>query len=54
MPSTTRRPHRPTKYNVITPGGVTYGWRCALCGIPSKRFVSEENRDKTLAAHLAE
>ena len=43
--------HTPSKYNVITAAGVTYGWRCARCNIPSKRFKLEENRDRTLAEH---
>jgi hypothetical protein len=51
-----KRQHRPTKYNVITASGVTYGWRCAhpRCGIPSKRYADEGARDRTLAQHKAD
>lgn len=48
------RLHRPTTYNVITNGSVTFGWRCSLCGIPSKRYATEELRDQRLREHLAD
>ena len=48
------RKHNPSTYNVIVGAGVTYGWRCALCGIPSRRYRLEEDRDRTLAKHLRE
>lgn len=48
------RIHQPKTYGVITASGVTFGWRCAVCNIPSMRFKLQENRDRTLQEHLAE
>lgn len=45
----------PTTYNVVNSlGAVTYGWRCAFHGIPSKRYATEALRDQRLAEHIAE
>lgn len=42
----------PSKYNVITSNGaITYGFRCAFCNVPSKRFSTRELREERLKEH---
>lgn len=43
----------PSMYNTVTEKGVvTYGWRCAVHNIPSKRYESEELRNIRLKEHI--
>jgi hypothetical protein len=37
--------HRITRYMVLSPSGrLSFGWRCR-CGVPSRRFWLEVNRE---------
>lgn len=43
---------RPSTYAVITgTGAITYGFRCAACGVPSKRYSTPELREERLQEH---
>lgn len=45
----------PTTYAVVTgSGAVTYGFRCKVHQIETKRYKTQELRDQRLAEHQAE
>lgn len=42
----------PSMYNVITASGaITYGFRCAVHNIPSRRYSTEAMRNERLKEH---
>lgn len=43
---------KPSRYAVVSgSGAVTYGYRCARCGVPTKRYATRELRDERLREH---
>jgi hypothetical protein len=49
-----KRKCRPVKYAVINGENITYGWRCAFHHIHTKRYSTEELRDKRYEEHKKE
>lgn len=50
----TKRECRPTLYAVVSnKGSISYGFRCAFCGVHTKRYSTEELRDERLREHQA-
>ncbi len=45
---------RPSKYNVIHGQNISYGWRCPVHHVHTKRYASEKLRDQRLAEHVQE
>lgn len=41
-----------SKYNVVTNGTVTYGYRCVTHGILTQRFSTPELRAERIAEHM--
>lgn len=45
----------PVRYATITSNNVvTYGFRCAACNVPSKRYSTRELREQRLTEHKKE
>lgn len=50
-----KRKCKPSKYAVITDkGAITYGFRCAPCGVHTRRYLTQELRDQRLTEHKKE
>lgn len=54
MGKTKKRKCRPVKYAVINGENITYGWRCAFHRIHTKRYSTQELRDKRYKEHKKE
>lgn len=47
-----KRRCRPSMYATITASGaITYGFRCASCKVPSRRYSTRELRDQRMLEH---